>query len=190
MNHRKHSRALEPRDVRLLSEAMHAAERMGRPLTALITIHFGRIALPPADPGKYLRRAVISRLGVWLRRRSIPWVALWVRENFVGPNREHVHLLMHVPPGAWGEFRAALQRWWPEPNAVDIRRVHDVTGALRYLSKQLSPQAHFAVRRRIRRQSQCGRTGARVAPVLGRRFGMTRSLSTRLLMPLLQGQGV
>jgi len=180
MNQRKLSRALGPADARLLSEAAHAAERLDLAFTALVTILFGRLVPPPAEPGQYLRREVINRFGIWFRRRDIIWTALAVRENFVGLNREHVHLLVYVPREAWRAFGAAVRRWWPEPGAVDIRRVTDVQRAVRYLSKQLSPQAHFAVRRCIRREGRCRYTGARVAPVLGRRFSMTRNLKTFL----------
>jgi hypothetical protein len=103
-----------------------------------------------------------------------------VRENFVGRNREHVHLLVHVPRTLWDSFQSAVLCWWPVENAADVRPVKGVQRVVRYLSKQLSPQAHFAVRRRIGRQRACPRTAARVAPVLGRRFGMTRNLKTQI----------
>lgn len=180
MNRRKLSPALGPQDVRMLSDAAHAAEFLGQPFTALVTIHFGLLTPSPADPSEFLRRDVINRLGVWFRRHGMTWTALWVRENFAGPNREHVHLLVHVPLRLRPAFQSAVRRWWPDENAADVRPAGDVKRAVRYLSKQLSPQAHFAVRRRIGRQSVCPRTGARVAPVLGRRFSMTRNLKTQI----------
>lgn len=115
MNQRKLSHALGPADVRMLSETPHAAERLGLSFTALVTIHFGLVVPPPADPGQYLRRELINRFGTWFRRRGIIWTALWVRENFVGQDREHVHLLVHVPRKAWRAFAAAAWRWWPQP---------------------------------------------------------------------------
>ncbi|WP_262027069.1 hypothetical protein [Microvirga sp. Mcv34] len=181
MNQRKLSHALGPADVRMLSETAHAAERLGLPFTALVTIHFGLVMPPPADPGRYLRREVINRFGIWFRRRDIIWTALWVRENFIGQYREHVHLLVHIPRKVWGAFAAAAQRWWPQPGAVDVRRAYNVERTLRYLSKQLSPQARFAFRGLIWRESRCRYTGARLAPVLGRRFGMTTNLKRHLL---------
>ncbi len=180
MNCRKLSHALRPQDVRMLSEAAHAAEFLSQPFTALLTVHFGLLTPSPADPSEFLRRDVINRLGVWFRRQGITWTALWVRENFVGSKREHVHLLVHVPRAFWQAFQTAVRRWWPDKNVADVRRATNVEGAVRYLSKQLSPQAHFAVRRRIGRQRVCPRTEARVAPVLGRRFGMTRNLKIQI----------
>lgn len=180
MNTRKLSQALSHEDVRTISAAAHAAQRLELPLTALITVHFGALASPPQCPAEYLRTAVIAKFNTWLRRHHVTWTALWVRENFTGPRREHVHLLVHVPRKAWAPFRAALLRWWPEENAVHIRGVYNIAGAVCYLSKQLSTQASFAVGRRIRRQSHCSKTGARVAPVLGRRFSMTRNLRAHI----------
>jgi hypothetical protein len=178
VNRRKPSHALKPQDVRELSEAAHAADFLGQPFTALVTIHFGKLMPCPADPGAYLRRDVINRLGIWCRRRGFAWTALWVRENFVGPNHEHVHLLMHLPRSMQASFEAAVRRWWPEQVAADVRHLYDSKQAVRYLSKQLSPQARFAFRGAIRREAKCRYTGTRVAPVLGRRFGMTRNLSS------------
>lgn len=176
MNRRKLSYALGPEDVRTLSEAAHAAEFLGLPFTVLVTIHFGKVIPNPADPGAYLRRNVVNRLGIWFHRRGIEWTALWERENYKGHNREHVHLLVHVPPRRQASFRAAVERWWPEKGSVDVQRLYNTKRALRYLMKQLTPQARFAFGGLIRREAACRHTGARVAPVLGRKFGMTRNL--------------
>jgi hypothetical protein len=64
MNRRKMTTSLSPSDVRELSEAVHAAASIGLPLTALLTIHFGRVLPLPGDPGAYLRRSIVGRLGV------------------------------------------------------------------------------------------------------------------------------
>ena len=42
-------------------------------------------------------RSVIKKLGQWFRNHRYPWWGLWVRENYEGHGREHLHLLIHVP---------------------------------------------------------------------------------------------
>jgi hypothetical protein len=175
MNRRRLSHSLGPREVRLLDGAAHAAAKAGLPFTVFLTVHLGLIPEARAVAAEYIRGAVVNRIGVWLRRRRVPWIALWVRENYLGLAREHVHLLMHLPRGHRAAFRAAVRRWWPEPIS-DLGPTYNVRGVVGYLSKQMSPQAHFAMRRRIRRERKCRRTGAPVAPVLGRRLGLSRGL--------------
>jgi hypothetical protein len=175
MNRRKNSPALSPREVRHLHATGDAASKAGLPFTAMLTVHLAQIDEATGDPGAYLRRKVINPLGTWFRRRRVPWIGVWVRENYDGPRHEHVHLLLHAPQGQYDALQAAVERWWPTPTG-DLRWVYNMPGAVRYLSKQMSPQAHFAVLRRIRRERESRHTGARVAPVLGRRLGQSRQL--------------
>jgi hypothetical protein len=88
-------------------------------------------------------------------------------------------VLLHLPRDQYGAFRTAVRRWWPDP-AGDLRSLYNVPGAVRYLSKQMTPQAHFAAQRRIRRERECRHTGSRVAPVLGKRLGLSRRLKQLL----------
>jgi hypothetical protein len=97
VNRRKLTRALGPKDLRQFDAAAHAAEKAGVPLTVMLTVHLGLLDSARHDPGAYIRRGVVNRLGVWLRRRDIKLTAIWVQENFDGPAREHLHLLAHIP---------------------------------------------------------------------------------------------
>jgi hypothetical protein len=137
MNCRKLMTSLGPSDVWGLSEAVYGAASMGLPLTGMLTIHFSRVSPLPEHPGDYLRRSIVGRLGVWCRRRGLSWTAIWVRENYAGGRREHLHVLLHVPGRHWAALCAAVRRWWPEPDCADLRRIYNLERVLRYISKQL-----------------------------------------------------
>ena len=175
MNRRKLTRALGPKDLRQLDAAAHAAEKAGVPLTVMLTVHLGLLESARHDPGAYIRRGVVNRLGVWLRRRDIKLTAIWVRENFDGPAKEHLHLLAHIPNRQFSALQSAVGRWWPG-SIGHLQRAYDARQAVRYLSKQMTPQARFATGFRVQRQTTCRTTGAAVAPVLGSRVGISRSL--------------
>jgi hypothetical protein len=54
--------------------------------------------------------------------------------------------------------------------------VYDPAGALAYIVKQQTPQAHVSLGRRVRREHRCRHTDEPVADVLGRRVSMTLDL--------------
>src|SRR5690606_6084906 len=70
----------------------------------------------------------------------------------------------------------ALARWWPQKGSADLREAND--DALDYMIKQMTPQAAYALRFRVRREKQSRHDLAKVAAVLGSRVGMTRNLAT------------
>ena len=45
------------------------------------------------------------RISTWLRRKGIGTYWVWTRENYEGERREHLHIVLHLPP----RFRAALE---------------------------------------------------------------------------------
>jgi hypothetical protein len=142
----------------------------------MLTVHPGRLEQPPLDTGRFFQRKVIAWLGDWHRRQGHQWSAVWVRENYLAHHREHMHMLLHVPKRLQGKLARALTRRWPEPEVVDLKPVYDEKGAISYIVKQLTPQAHFAVGRSVRRERHCRHDKALVAVVLGLRANMTRDL--------------
>ena len=52
-----------------------------------------------------------------------------------------------------------------------------VNKALTYMLKQMTPQAWVALGREVRREKHCRRTGEKVAAVMGKRCGVSRSLN-------------
>ncbi len=156
MYRRKLSRALSHREVRDLVEATHFAEKRGKPLTATLNVNPSSLDNYPADLGRWLT-AFLNKLRIWCERAGFGYFAIWVRENYVGTGREHLHVLLYVPDGK----RSALNK------------------ALTYMLKQMTPQAWAALGREVRREKHCRHTGEAVAPVMGKRCGVSRSLNER-----------
>lgn len=175
MNQRRLHKAIGPREVRILRNAVYEASRHGHPLNVTLTLHPGMFKEPPSDPGQYFH-AELKKIGNWFRRKVGPWWALWVRENYDGANREHLHLLVHVPPQLRSDFVRAVARWWPQPKVAVADDVDDPQKALAYMLKQMTPQAHFALRRLVRRETHSRHDRAKVGAVLGKRTGLTRPL--------------
>jgi hypothetical protein len=142
----------------------------------MLTIHLGRLEQPPSDPGRFFERKVIAWLGGWFHRQGHPWSALWGRENYRAPNREHMHMLLHVPRRLQGKLTRALARRWPAPEVADLRPIDDEDEPVSYIIKQLTPQALYALRFRVHRERHCRHDQKPVAAVLGRRASMTRDL--------------
>jgi hypothetical protein len=130
----------------------------------------------PTDFRRYFERKVIKWLGEWFRRQGYQWSAAWVRENYVGADREHLYMLLHVPRRLQGKLTRALARGWAEPEVAHLRVAGDEEDAIFYIIKQHTSQAHYALRFRVRRERHCRHNYAPVASVLGQRVSMTRNL--------------
>ena len=81
-----------------LKAAIDFAASIGTPLVAHCTIHWvGTDA--GDDPNGELFAKVREMLSLWLRRRGVPFAAVWAREKLSGGQAEveHAHLLFHLP---------------------------------------------------------------------------------------------
>jgi hypothetical protein len=81
--------------------AVDFAASVGTPLVAHCIIHWvGTDA--GDDPTGELFAQVREALSLWLRRRCVPFAAVWAREKLSGGQAEveHAHLLFHLP-NAW-----------------------------------------------------------------------------------------
>jgi hypothetical protein len=176
MNRRTDRGPLTALEVRRLRLAEAEAARAGRPLNAFLTLHPFTLAEPPADVGMFFRRKVIAWLGDWFAKRGHEWSAIYTRENYSGAGREHLHVVLHVPPGLYRQLERALTRRWGEAGVVELKRCHDRRGLFRYLVKQsaVTPQEAWELDILPERKSRY--TGEAVAPVFGRRCGMTADL--------------
>ena len=84
-----------------LKSAVDFAASIGTPLVAHCIIHWvGTDA--GDDPSGELLAQVRELLSLWLRRRRVPFAAVWSREKLSGGQAEveHGHLLFHLPD-AW-----------------------------------------------------------------------------------------
>lgn len=187
MYRRKLSKALSHREVRDLVEATHFAEKRGKPLTATLNVNPSSLDDYPADLGRWLT-AFLNKLRIWCERAGFGYFAIWVSENYVGTGREHLHVLLYVPDGKRAALESAARRWLPgQKGVVQIgrpefrvdRSSRRVNKALTYVLKQMTPQAWAALGRDVRREKHCRHTGEAVAPVMGKRCGVSRSLNER-----------
>jgi hypothetical protein len=188
MNKRRLYKALNHKDVRSLNEAEYFAEKRGKKLNTMITVHPKRLALYPNDVGHWVWW-LLNKLRIWCERdRGFGYFAIWVRENYEGDRREHLHMLLCVPERERTKLEDTLRSWLPgDEKAVHVGRPEykrdsygqRVNKALTYLLKQMTPQARYALDRRVRREKHCRDTGAPVAAVLGKRCGVSRSLDAR-----------
>jgi hypothetical protein len=127
----------------------------------------------------------LNTLRLWCNRQGFGFYALAVRENFEGYRREHFHVLLYVPERRRRDLKKAVRRWLPgDEKVVSIGREKfgpDVSGrvvnkALTYFLKQMTHKARVSLGWRVRRQLKCSETKAIVAPVLGKRYFISRSL--------------
>jgi hypothetical protein len=182
------TKALDHHDVRDLIGAEQFALKRGKPMTATINIHPKLLNEYPEDIGRWISW-LTNNIRIHCQRAGFGYYALWVRENYEGDDRrEHLHLMLHLPEGQRDALEAALRRWLPgAENVVHLGRPEfrrdrygrKVNKALTYMLKQMTPQAHYALGGKVFREKHCPETYARVAPVLGRRSGISRSLKAR-----------
>jgi hypothetical protein len=132
------------------------------------------------------------RISTWLKRKGIYTYWVWTRENYEGARREHLHIVLHLPPHLRAELEAhirGLPRYKGNAFVVEVgerknefnpvtRRWED---GLRYRMKQLRGDAVGAPGpTRLNRETKSRRDGAPVAPVYGQRCGVSDSLSLTL----------
>jgi hypothetical protein len=129
----------------------------------------------------------LNKLRIWcVRDRRFGYFALWVRESYEGDRREHLHVLIAIPERERPALEATLRRWLPGADGVfhlgrpeyrTDRSGRVVNKALTYMLKQMTSQARFKLGGRVRRETHCSKTHLPVAPVLGKRCGVSRSLN-------------
>jgi hypothetical protein len=180
VNRRKLSKSLDHRAVRHLDAARYHAARNGRPLNCFATISPCRgQEHSPGSPADYFA-GVRNWLGVWVRRRRLPFTAIWTVENNSAGTDPHMHILMHLPARLISDLREALARQHPGDGVTHVRRDDGRTilhpsgfygSTLNYMRKQMSPQAWWALSKRVRR--------AGGGPFTGRRWGTTANINAR-----------
>jgi hypothetical protein len=131
------------------------------------------------------------RISTWLKRKGIYTYWVWTRENYEGARREHLHIVLHLPPHLRAELEAhirGLPRYKGNAFVVEVgERKNEFNEAtrrwedgLRYRMKQLRGDAVGAPGpTRLNRETKSRYDGAPVAPVYGQRCGVSDSLSLK-----------
>jgi hypothetical protein len=188
---RRLSPAIDAPDRRDIREAFAHGQRIGYPLNCAINFHPVHMHdYPEGDLGVWFKDELRNRMTTWLRRRGIRWHAVWMRENYVGDRREHIHLLINCPIHLRDDLLAAIRRWYPGTDDLVTMgpvtwRKHPKTGflvcaGLEYRLKQMTARAWGPPRPgRPRRETESRHDRAPVAPVMGRRHGVSDTLNQK-----------
>lgn len=188
---RKLVAAIDAPDRRDIWEAFAHGQRVGFAPTCTIDFHPSQMdEFPSGEIGVWFKDELRNRITTWLRRRGVRWYAIWIRENYVGDRREHLHLMIYCPARLRGDLETAIRRWYPgRPEMLEMgvltykkdqRTGYMACPGLEYRMKQMTSKAWGPPRPgRPRREVKNRRDGAPVAAVLGRRYGVSDTLSHR-----------
>jgi hypothetical protein len=149
-------------DVREIDNVAHELGRKGYAFTHLVTIR-------PYDGDPLTRKRTCSRvvahLGQALKRRGHRHVGITIIEHPLY-GELHAHHLVCVPRSE----PARIEEWRDRKADIDIRRITDLRGLLRYVLKQrlrLSPEFEDRIR------TSKGPRWQKCRPVPGKRWSMT-----------------
>lgn len=170
--------------VRELRDARAFASDLDRPLNCAVDVNPSMlITLPEEDRGTWLRDGPLKSLATFFARekdkagRPLGWHAIATRENFEGESREHGHLVCHCPRCLRPKMLDMLRRCYPGDGVFEVGTGDLDDGGFAYRCKQMTGQAAGPPRRgRPTPQRRSKIDGAAVAPVLGRRIFVSRSI--------------
>jgi hypothetical protein len=173
----------------LLGADRFAAEHLGRPLNTTLDFHPGHLDTCPAEALDAFFSKLRMLISTWLRRKKIRTFWVWTRENYEGERREHLHIVLHLPPRLRADLVDHIRDLFPgSPQLVSIGERVNVRNTatdrrvdgLRYRMKQLRGDAVGAPgRTRLNRETRSRHDGALVAPVLGKRCGVSDTLTLK-----------
>ena len=183
------SKGITAQERKNLRRADGFATVIRRPLRTTLDFHPVHLDAYPEGELDDFFAALRTRISTWCGRKGIRCFWVWTRENYVGDRREHLHLVMHLPSRFRGELEAHIRRLYPGGAALvrigdrtsyrcpDTRRWVD---GLDYRMKQLRGDAVGAPGpTRLPRETKSRHDGAPVAPVYGKRCGVSDSLTVR-----------
>jgi hypothetical protein len=173
---RRVSRSISSQAVRQLEAAWYFARDIGHPMNRFVTIR----------PHDFDDQSPVERIGTWQRWRNklaqfardngFAFTSIWTRESDpLSGNKEHLHLLMHVPRARLRQFDYLLEDWSSGSDEIDNEPATYVTrvtasgrhkNVFNYMTKN-SPQAAYKRKRYFR-------SGG---PILGKRYGTTGNIA-------------
>jgi hypothetical protein len=177
---KKVSRSLSKAVVSNLTEAWYfASQALGLDFNLFVTVR--PLDIDSFTPAERIERWwwFREKVAQYARDHGFESVQIWSRESDRGTGAgEHLHLLIHVPPGLAQHFTTTASRWLAEDRReIDLKRANytprwtprgkrrDMIG---YITKN-SPQAAFGTRREYRKGG----------PILGKRAGCSRNIDER-----------
>jgi hypothetical protein len=185
------SKGITAKERKNLLGADQFARLLHRPLNTTLDFHPCHLADCPAKDLDTFFSELRMRISTRLRRWGIGTYWVWTRENYEGERREHLHMVLHLPPRYRAELEAYIRRqsrYKGNAFVVEVgerknefnpvtRRWED---GLRYRMKQLRGDAVGAPGpTRLNRETKSRYDGAPVAPVYGQRCGVSDSLSLK-----------
>jgi hypothetical protein len=183
------SKGITSRERRDVLRADGFAGVIRRPLNTTFDFHPCRLDIYPTAALGTFFSDLRMRISTWLRRTRIGTYWVWTRENYEGDRREHLHIVMHLPPRFRAELEDHVRGLFPGgPDLVGIGERVNVrnpkTGrwddGLRYRMKQLRGDAVGAPGpTRLNRETRSRRDGSPVAPVFGKRCGVSDTLTLK-----------
>lgn len=117
-----HSSHIGQKAAQSLYHAFQQAERIGRPLTVLVTINFASTRCCPTKAVEAFSRLRRHHFNKWMRRRGVEPTGVYAFENTRddivfdvvapgAPHNVHVHWGVHVPEALAHDFEMAALEW-------------------------------------------------------------------------------
>lgn len=186
-------RSILGRLVKAIDQAWMFARSIGLPLNRFLSVRIPGIDNVPPERRSALWSRYRNRLAQFARDNRFAFACVWSRESEPGSgNKEHMHVVMHVPPKLQDQFDAMIDRWsralddehgsggGSNSAAIDCRPSTYRTrrsssgkkrNVITYITKN-SPQAAWTKERSFQKGG----------PIVGKRCGMTRNLDQSCIM--------
>ncbi len=185
------SKGITAEERRNLRRADGFASVIRRLLNTTLDFHPCHLTDYPSESLDTFFAELRMRISTWLRRKRIGTYWVWTRENYEGDRREHLHMVLHLPPRLRAELEEHIRGLPPYRGNEGLVRVgkrttkfNPVTNrwedGLQYRMKQLRGDAVGAPGPyRLNRETKSRHDGALVAPVFGQRCGVSETLTDK-----------
>jgi hypothetical protein len=184
-----YSKGITAKERRDLRRADGFAAVIRHPLRTTLDFHPVHLDTYPTGELDQFFQDVRTRISTWCARRRVGSYWVWTRENYEGERREHLHMVMHLPPRLRRDLEDHLRSLYPgDPRVVKVgeRKSHRCpeTGrwidGLDYRMKQLRGDALGPLGpTRLNRETKNRHDGTPVAPVYGKRCGVSDNLNLK-----------
>ncbi len=180
------SKGITAEERRDILRADGFASLIRHPLTATLDFHPRHLDRYPTEDLDAFFQRVRARISTWCNRKKIGSYWVWTRENYEGDRREHLHMVMHLPPRMRSELESYIRRLFP--GGSELVQIGNRTSerdpetgrkrdGLLYRIKQLRGDAVGKPGPyRLPREKKNRHDDAPVAPVLGKRCGVSKKL--------------